>query len=99
MLEKCLFLFVHAFYNRIRGRAEEDTFPTFYRVNSKKKVIYYGESTGFEVESIEMIEGRPEYLRVSWPTYLLGTVYEKIVNSTDTLCSFRVVLLVYLRKR
>lgn len=89
----------HAFYNRIRGRAEEDTFPTFYRVNSKKKVIYYGESTGFEVESIEMIEGRPEYLRISWPTYIIGIIYEKIVNSTDILSFFRVILLVCLRKK
>ncbi|MCK5344163.1 MAG: hypothetical protein KAR20_12205, partial [Candidatus Heimdallarchaeota archaeon] len=89
----------HAFYNRIRGRAEEDTFPTFYRANSQKKIIYYGESSGFKVESIEMIEGRPEYLRISWPTYIIGIIYEKIVNSTDILSFFRVILLVCLRKK
>jgi len=89
----------HLYYNRIRRRTEKNTFPTLYKANSKKKIIYYGESTGFKVESIEIIEGRPEYLRISWPTYLLGTIYEKIVNSTEFLHHFRVVILACLRKK
>lgn len=89
----------HAFYNKMRGRTEKDTFPTFYRANSQKKIIYYGKSSGFKVESIEMIEGRPEYLRVSWTSYIIGIIYEKIVNSTDILSFFRVILLVCLRKK
>ncbi len=89
----------HLYYNRIRGRVEKDTFSTLYKANSKKKIIYYGESTGFKAESIELIEGRPEYLRISWPTYLLGIIYEKIVNSTEVLCHFRAVLIACLRKK
>jgi len=89
----------HAFYNKIRGRAKEDTFPTFYRANSQKKIIYYGESTGFRIESIELIEGRPEYLRISWPTYLLGIIYEKAVNSNNFLRHFRVLLIACLKKK
>ena len=89
----------HVIYNRIRGRAEEDTFPTFYRANSQKKIIYLGESTGFKLESIELIEGRPEYLRVNSLLYVLGTLYEKMVNISDILRNFRVLILAYLRKK
>ena len=88
----------HSFYNRLLGRAEEDTFPTFYRVNSQKKIVCYGEDAGFKVESIELVEGRPEYLRIIWPTYLLGAAYEKVVNSTELLRFFRIVLIACWRK-
>jgi glycosyltransferase involved in cell wall biosynthesis len=34
---------------------------------------------------IELIEGRPEYLRFSAPTYLLGWLYERLVNRVPGL--------------
>ena len=44
------------------------------------------------------IEGHPEYLRMTWPTYLLGTAYERLVNSWDGLALFRILLVGELRK-
>jgi len=88
----------HKFYNKLRGRETEDTFPTYYRANSERQINRYAESTGFSIESLELIEGRPEYLRLTWPAYLIGSLIEKIVNSTRILRNFRVVMLVTMRK-
>ena len=88
----------HQFINRMRGRAEADTFPTLYRANTAADVRRLGGEAGFEVLSVERIEGRPEYLRMTWPTYLVGAAYERLVNSTERLAMFRILLIAELRK-
>lgn len=47
---------------------------------------------------VDLIEGRPEYLRFSAPTYLVGWVYERLVNLVPGLDRFRVLLVAELRK-
>lgn len=89
----------HIIYNRIRGCSEEDTFPTFYRANNRRKIAYLGESADFKLENIESIEGRPEYLRINCLFYLWGALYEKVVNASDVLCHFRVLILACFRKK
>jgi hypothetical protein len=42
------------------------------------------------------MEGRPEYLRLTPPTYLLGFVYERLVNHFE-LADLRGVLFFQLR--
>jgi hypothetical protein len=54
--------------------------------------------SGLVVESCRLIEGRPEYLRQMGLLYLAGALYERIVNSTEVLASFRVILIAELRK-
>jgi len=88
----------HQFVNRLRGRAEVDTFPTRYRSNSKGDVVRLAAESGFLVEGLELVEGRPEYLRMAWPAYALGACYERLVNSSSLLESFRILLVVTLRK-
>jgi len=88
----------HQYVTRLRGRASIDTFPTRYRVNSPGAVRRYGALTGFEVEGIQLFEGRPEYLRISFPTYLFGLIYERLVNGIPFLSRFRILLIVRLRK-
>ena len=53
---------------------------------------------GLEVVRIDLIDGRPEYLRFSAPTYLLGWLYERLVNRVPGLARLRVLLVVELRK-
>jgi len=89
----------HQFVNRIRGRAEVDTFPTRYRANTKPDIQRLAAAAGFSVETIERIEGRPEYLRMTVPTYLLGALYERTVNSMSTFEPFRILLVGILRKQ
>jgi ubiquinone/menaquinone biosynthesis C-methylase UbiE len=88
----------HRYVNRLRGRPEADTFPTLYRMNSPSAIRYYARRSGFQVVSIEVLEGRPEYLRFNALTYLAGWLYERVVNSTEVLALFRIVLLFELRK-
>ncbi|MBX3565270.1 MAG: class I SAM-dependent methyltransferase [Sphingomonas sp.] len=88
----------HQFVNRIRGRSEVDTFPTFYRANKASDVHALARKTGFEVAAISLIEGRPEYLRMTPPTYLAGAAYERLVNRFGALARFRILLIAELRK-
>src|SRR5207244_4973356 len=88
----------HRMYNHMRGRQGADTFPTRYRANSRGAILRLASASGLEVESLERIEGRPEYLRISTPTYLAGALYERIVNRFDVLAQLRILLLRSLRK-
>jgi len=47
---------------------------------------------------VERIEGRPEYLRLAWPTYVLGAAYERLVNASELFAPGRVLLMGTLRK-
>ena len=88
----------HRFVNRLRGRAEADTFPTLYRANTKGDVIQLAKSAGLVVERLERFEGRPEYLRMAGLTYLFGAAYERLVNTTELLAPLRILLIGALRK-
>jgi len=88
----------HRFYNKLRGRMGEDTFKTQYKVNSKGDVISLAKRHGFEVVNIQLIEGRPEYLRISPILYVLGLIYERLVNSSKIFAPFRILLVADLRK-
>lgn len=88
----------HQFVTRMRGRTATDTFPTRYRTNSVGAVCCHAHAAGLEVARLERVEGRPEYLRISWPTYLLGLAYERTVNSARLFGPFRIVLLGQLEK-
>lgn len=83
----------HRFFNRMRGRESEDTFPTRYRANSPRDFRSLAAASGLEVDDIKQIEDRPEYLRISWLTYLFGIAYERLVNRIEFLSGFRVLLI------
>jgi SAM-dependent methyltransferase len=88
----------HRWFNAGRGRDAEDTFPTRYRANTRRDLTKLAKQTNMSLVSCEMIEGRPEYLRRWWPAYLLGTAYERIVNSVKLLEPFRCVLIAEFQK-
>jgi SAM-dependent methyltransferase len=88
----------HEFVNRRRGRDHHDTFPTLYRCNTPAKVKACAAGVGLELENVVMLEGRPEYLRIFAPTYLLGFLYEKLVNAAGCLAFLRSVMIFTLRK-
>lgn len=84
---------VHRFLNRLRGRAAVDTFPTCYQANSPRQIRELAHAAGLKVRQIELVEGRPEYLRLSAGTYAFGLLYERLVNALPPLARFRVLLL------
>jgi SAM-dependent methyltransferase len=91
-------LWFHKFFNSLRGRETEDTFPTLYRANSERAVNKLAVEAGFSVKNIRLVEGRPEYLRFSVPSYFAGIAYERLVNSTEMLRHLRVILISVLQK-
>lgn len=91
----------HSFHRWIvqkRGRAPDDIFPTRYRANTYREIGRLAKGAGLTVEKIEQIEGRPEYLRINALVYLLGSLYERVVNLSSGFAPFRILLIVTLRK-
>jgi SAM-dependent methyltransferase len=88
----------HRAYNRRRGRTTGDTFPTRYLANRPRRLRELAAGAGLRVRSIELIEGRPEYLRTWAPAYLLGWLYERAVNRLPALRGFRVVMIAVFEK-
>jgi len=88
----------HQFVNRLRGRDEVDTFPTFYRANTPQAVKNLASGIGFLVRRVELIESRPEYLRINALSYLVGIAYERLVNSFSGMARFRILLIADLQK-
>jgi ubiquinone/menaquinone biosynthesis C-methylase UbiE len=88
----------HIFINKIRGRQSYDTFPTVYKCNTVETVKEYAHNSGFKVVDFKLWEGRPEYLRIASPLYLLGYIYERLVNTIPVLSKFRIVMVFTLQK-
>lgn len=91
-------LWFHQFYNSWRGRESVDTFRTRYRANSDRDLRRLAASTGFEVCGIDLVEGRPEYLRKLAVFYFFGFLFERLVNASDALRNFRVLIIGEFRK-
>ena len=80
----------HKWLNSKRGRDTEDTFPTCYKLNSKKDLRHHFGNVGMAEVEISMVEVRPNYLAFTLPTFLIGAAYERVVNATELLSGFRV---------
>ena len=98
MLARLTPLRLHKCINRLRGRCESDTYPTEYRANSSAALRRLAAAANFRIIEMSFIEGRPEYLRLFWPAYVLGAIYERLVNSIALLSRFRVVIIAVFRK-
>jgi hypothetical protein len=79
----------HKWYNSLRGVEEDDVFPTFYRLNTRRALVKAFAGVGFELGWVRRLEAQPNYLSLTLPTFLIGALYERIVNSTDLLSPFR----------
>ena len=88
----------HVYFNKLRGRTEQDTFETLYRINTTRKIKKYAERAGFHTLYLKQFEGRPEYLRFFFITYFFGLLYERIVNSSIFFKEMRIVHIVVLKK-
>lgn len=79
----------HRFVNGLRGRRARDTFPTFYRANTKRRVASLCEGSGLALAEVLFHEPRPAYLEPFWPLFLLGAGYERLVGRSDRLSALR----------
>jgi ubiquinone/menaquinone biosynthesis C-methylase UbiE len=89
---------LHDWYHKLKGRPSEDTFPAFYKMNSKSSLSQLANKTGFSIKEIRFVEGRPEYLRFHFLPYLLGIAYERTINRLK-LDRFKVVIYIVFQKQ
>lgn len=71
--------------NATEGRAEEDTFPTFYRANSRRQLQYLAEVTGFTLEQVQYLDQSPYALKFNPILYKMGCWYHWLVRSIKPL--------------
>jgi SAM-dependent methyltransferase len=90
--------FHRTFNARARGRDEADTFPTVYRANTRRRLARLAEGAGLRIERVDMIETRPNYLAWAAGPFLIGILYERLVNASHLLAGLRVNILTVLRK-
>lgn len=84
----------HVFVGRrIRSSVLADPFPTFYRINSPRRVRRLLREAGFRDIQIETLEPEPSYLAFSRLAFLAGVAYERVLNNSRALRSLRHVIL------
>lgn len=88
----------HRWFNSLYGVAEEDTFPTFYRANSRGRIRRLAEQSGLRVATLQMLETSPNYLEFSRILYRVGIAYERLVNCWAAFAPFRVNIVATLEK-
>ena len=97
LIATCTPHWFHEMVNEWRGRKCDDTFPTYYRANRWGQVKRLARETEFSQPEFVMLEGRPEYLRITAATYLLGWLYERVVNNVPGAQRFAASMIVIMR--
>ena len=83
----------------VEGRAEEDTFPTAYRTNTRRDVSRLAQGAGLNVVSFEYLSQYPNYLLFNGAIFFVGMCFEKLIARFDVLAFLRGWILVTLEKR
>jgi SAM-dependent methyltransferase len=90
------------FHSRIvrcsEGRADIDTFPTFYKSNSFARIRKLAGTTGFEVLELRRLGQYPAYLQFNRVLFWLGCLYEKALEKSKLLDCLKGWLICTLRK-
>ena len=71
--------------SRLEGRAEADTFPTFYRANTRRAVAHHARRYGLVVRRLEYLRHPPEYFMFSPMLYRLAALYDHAINAVGAL--------------
>jgi SAM-dependent methyltransferase len=82
----------------VEGRAEEDTFPTAYKTNTRAAVYQLAASSALRVESFDYLNQYPNYLMFNGALFFIGTGFEKLTSRFHALRFLRGWILVTLRK-
>ena len=67
------------------GRAEEDTFPTQYKCNTKRKIASLSKSHEFHIEQFKYLGQYPSYFHFSRYAHYVASWYEIFLRNTPAL--------------
>lgn len=92
--------FHRAVANRVRGMPTDahEPWPTHYRMNTVRKLRSLARETGFSEVEIQMVEPNPSYLQFHAAPFLVGVVYERLVNSSPIFSGLRANIFGLMRK-
>jgi ubiquinone/menaquinone biosynthesis C-methylase UbiE len=82
----------------VEGRDESDTFPAYYRSNSKKAIKKYAKEFGFTVTKMSYLGQYPSYFSFSRPLFWTGCIYEMILSRFEHLHFLRGWILAFIEK-
>lgn len=82
----------------VEGRADEDTFPTAYKTNTRRDVERLTAASALRVEDFEYLSQYPNYLMFNGVLFALGTAFEKLVSRVHALRFLRGWIMVTLVK-
>ena len=69
----------------LEGRDEQDTFPTYYRANSRRQIHRLAATVGLRVERLEFLNNYPSMLMFSPPLCRLGIAYDRLIRAVPWL--------------
>jgi len=81
----------------LEGRAERDIFKTYYRMNTRARVGKLIHDAGWQLESLETVEGPDEFVRLGRPIVDLERAITAALRC-NWLQSFRAVIVAVVRK-
>jgi SAM-dependent methyltransferase len=82
----------------VEGRAEEDTFPTAYKTNTRSAVDRLAAAAGLRVQRFDYLSQYPNYLLFNGVLFAIGTAFEKLISRFEALRLLRGWILVTLQK-
>lgn len=84
--------------NRTEGRAEEDVFPTQYKMNTKAAVARLARDHGFRLVAFRYLGQYPNYFLFNGALFFLAMLYQKLTEHVPGLAFLRGWILVVLQK-
>ncbi len=85
----------HWFHELVVQRAcgslskEHEIYPTFYKLNNKNAILKNAKLAGFKNMELRFIECDPSYMVFYPVAFLIGVLYERVVNKWDRLSFLR----------
>ena len=82
----------------VTGTKDEDTFPTFYRLNAVADFNRLADDLGLKVITAEYISNHPQYLMFSRVCYRIGVTFERRLLGLRSLAFLRQYIFAELEK-
>lgn len=82
----------------VEGRAEEDTFPTAYKTNTRRDIERLAHGARLKLERIDYLNQYPNYLMFSGIAFAVGMAYERLTSGFEFLKGLRGWVMVTLEK-
>ncbi|MGB1285879.1 MAG: class I SAM-dependent methyltransferase [Aggregatilineales bacterium] len=87
----------HTIIQTFLRRPAHESFPTFYRANTRRQLENIAANTGFTIEKLEYA-ANPFYLTFSVPVFRLAMLYERFTDASSRQ-RFKLYLIATLQKR